>query len=58
MLVIMKLQLVKHVVAILALNPWNCGMTLALMVGRTGLGQGLEGATRVVEMQNNLRVNE
>ena len=33
-------------------------MMLALMVGQTYLGQGLEGAARVVAVQSNLRVNE
>ena len=33
MFVIVKPLLVEHVVAVLALNPWNYRMTLALMVG-------------------------
>ena len=55
---IVKPLLVDHVGAVLALNPWNCGMTLALMVGQTCLGQGLEGAAKVVAMQSSLRVDE
>ena len=55
---IVKLLLVERVVAVLALNPWNYGMTLALMVGQTCLGQGLEGAARVVAVQCSLRVDE
>ena len=58
MLVIVKPLLVVRVVAVLALNPCNCGMTLALMVGETCLGQGLGGAARVVAMQSSLRVDE
>ena len=50
---IVKPLLVERVVAILALNPCNYGMTLALMVG-----QGQEGAARVVAVQSSLRVNE
>ena len=49
MLVIVKSLLVEHVVAVLTLNPWNCGMTLALMVGQTFLGQGLEGEASAVQ---------
>ena len=33
-------------------------MTLVLMVGQTCLGQGLEGAARVVAVQSSLRVDE
>ena len=55
---VVKPLLVEHVVAILALNPWNYRMTLALMVGQTCLGQGLEGAARVVAVQTSLRVDE
>ena len=58
MLVFVKLLLVEHVMAVLALNPWNCGMMLALIDGQTCLGQGLEGAARVVAVQSSLRVNE
>ena len=58
MLVIVKSLLVECVVAVLTLNPWNCGMTLLLMVGQTCLGQGLKGAARVVAVQSSLRVNE
>ena len=54
---IVKPLLVEHVVAVLALKPWNCGMMLALMVGQTCLGQGLEGAARVVAVQSCLRVD-
>ena len=53
---IVKLFLVERVVAVLALNPWNYRMTLALMVGQTCLGQGLEGAAKVVAVQSSLRV--
>ena len=49
---IVKLLLIERVVAVLALNPWNCGMTLALMVFQTCLGQGLEGAARVIAEQS------
>ena len=55
---IMKLLLVECVVAVLALNPWNYRMTLVLMVCQTCLGQGLEGAARVIAVQSSLRVNE
>ena len=55
---IMKPLLVECVEVVLALNLWNYRMTLALMVGETCLGQGLEGATRVVAVQSSLRVNE
>ena len=55
---IVKLLLVERVVAVLALNPWNCGMTMALMVGQTCPGQGLEGAARVITVQSSPRVNE
>ena len=48
MFVIMKILLVEHVEAVVALNPWNYRMTLALMVGQTCLGQGLKGAAMVV----------
>ena len=48
MLVFVKPLLVEHVVAVLALNLWNYRMTLALIVGQTCLGQGLQGAARVV----------
>ena len=58
MLVIVNPLQVEHVVAVLALNPCNCGMMLALMVGQTCLGQGLEGAARVVAVQSSLRVHE
>ena len=51
---IMKPLQVEHVVAVLALNLWNYRMTLALMVGQTCLGQGLEGAARVVVVQSSL----
>ena len=54
---IVKPLLVERVVAVLALNPWNYGKTLALMVGQMCLGQGLEGAARVVAVQSSLRVN-
>ena len=54
----MKPLLVESVEAVLALNFWNYRMTLALMVGQTFLGQGLEGAARVVAVQSCLRVNE
>ena len=54
----MKTLLVECVEAVLALNLWNYRMTLALMVGQTCLGQGLEGAARVVAVQSSLRVNE
>ena len=53
-----KHLLLEHVVAALALNPWNCGKMLVLMVGQTCLGQGLEGAARVVTVQSSLRVDE
>ena len=33
-------------------------MTLVLMVGQTCLGQGLEGAAKVVTVQSSLRVDE
>ena len=58
MLMIVKPLLVEHVVAVLALNAWNCGMTLVLMAGQTCLGQGLQGAARVVAVQSSLRLNE
>ena len=54
----MKPLLVEHVEAVLALNLWNYRMTLALMVGQTCLGRGLEGAARVIAVQSNLRVDE
>ena len=54
----MKPLLVECVEAVLALNLWNYRMTLALMVGETCLGQGLEGAARVVAVKSSLRVNE
>ena len=50
----MKPLLVEHVEAVLALNPWNYRITLALMVGQTCLGQGLEGAAMVVAVQSSL----
>ena len=50
---IMKPLLVECVEAVLALNLWNYRMTLVLMVG-----QGLEGAARVVAVQSSLRVDE
>ena len=53
---IMKPLLVEHVEAVLALNLWNYRMTLSLMVGETCLGQGLEGAARVVAVQSSLRI--
>ena len=53
MLVIVKPLLIERVVAVLALNPWSCGMTLALMVG-----QGLKGGAKVVAVQSSLRVND
>ena len=54
---IMKPLLVECVEAVLALNLWNYRMTL-VMVGQTCLGQGLEGAARVVAVQSSLRVDE
>ena len=54
----MKPLLVECVEAVLALNLWNYRKTLALMVGETCLGQGLEGAARVVAVQSSLRVDE
>ena len=54
----MKPLLVECVEAVLALNLWNYRTTLALMVGETCLGQGLEGAARVVAVQSSLRVDE
>ena len=45
---IMKPLLAECVEAVLALNLWNYRITLVLMVGQTCLGQGLEGAARVV----------
>ena len=56
--VIMKPLLIERVVTVLALNLWNYRMTLALMVGQTCLGQGMEGAAKVVVVQSSLRVNE
>ena len=58
MLVIVKPLLVEHMVAVLALNHWICRMMLSLMVDQTCLGQGLEGAARVVAVQSSLRVDE
>ena len=54
----MKPLLVECVEAVLALNLRNYRMTLALMVGETCLGQGLEGAARVVAVQSSLRVDD
>ena len=48
----MKPMLVECVVAVLALNPWNYGMMLVLMIGQTCFGQGLVGAAKVVVMQS------
>ena len=45
---ILKPLLVERVVAVLALNPWNCGIMLALMIGQTCIGQGLEGASKII----------
>ena len=58
MFVIMKPSLIECVEAVLALNLWNYRMTLVLMVGQTCLGQGLEGAAKVVAVQSCLRVDE
>ena len=57
MFVIMRPLLVECVVAVLALNPWNYRMTLALMVGQICLGRGLEGVARVIAVQSGLRVD-
>ena len=55
---ITKPLLVECVEAVLALNLWNYRMTMSLMVDQACLGQGLEGAARVVAVQNSLRVDE
>ena len=55
---IVKLLLVERAVAVLPLNPWNYGMMLVLMVCQTCLGQGLEGAARLVAVKSSLRVDE
>ena len=49
---IVKPLLVERVVAVLALNPWNCGMTLAGVDGWSGPGRSGQGDCSAEQSQS------